>query len=244
MGPLRQRPLQVPEAAPLPHTPQEASTRLLRFDRVQRGAHWANAALFGVLVMTALPLYVPAIERAVGRHSLVAAIHVWTGIAWVFPLVISLIGPWGTGMRRDLRRFNRWSREEIAWLWSFGAERGLEKDKFNPGQKLNALFVGGSIAVFLASGIVMQWFAFFPVSWRTGATFVHEVLAFLIVAAVAGHIVMAFTHSNALRSMVRGWVTIEWAIQHAPRWAHEELGEELVAVPGVTTTRGTGPLQE
>ena len=72
-----------------------ATERLLRFDGVQRAAHWANAVLFGVLVLTALPLYFSPVERVVGRHQLVAAIHVGAGIALVLPLAASLIGPWG-----------------------------------------------------------------------------------------------------------------------------------------------------
>jgi formate dehydrogenase subunit gamma len=216
--------------------------RLLRFDRVQRAAHWANALLFGVLVATALPLYFPSVERVVGRHALVATIHVWAGIAWGVPLVVSLVGPWGARMRRDVRRFNRWTREELEWLWSFGTARDLDRDKFNPAQKLNALFVGGSMAVFLATGIVMKWFGLFPVGWRTGATFVHEVLAFLVVAVVLGHVVMAFTHKDALRSMLRGWVTVAWAQRHAPRWAREELGDEHASAKGVVGDQEAGGL--
>jgi formate dehydrogenase subunit gamma len=231
-----------------PRARQAPRLRLLRFDAVQRAAHWANAAIFGVLVLTALPLYFPSIERAVGRHVLVATIHVWAGIALPVPLIVSLVGPWGARMRRDVRRFNRWTRGELRWLWRLGAVDGLEKDKFNPGQKLNAVFVGGAIVVFLATGIVMKWFGFFPVGWRTGATFVHEVLAFLFVAVVAGHVVMALTHRDALRSMLRGWVTVSWARRNAPRWAREELGDDpppaVAEEPAVGAGRATTILPE
>lgn len=208
---------------------RDGTGRLLRFDRVQRAAHWANASLFVVLVLTALPLYFPSVEREVGRHALVASIHVWAGVALPVPLLVSLVGPWGARMRRDVRRFNRWTRDELDWLRRLGAVRGTEMDKFNPGQKLNAVFVGGAIVVFLATGVVMKWFGLFPVGWRTGATFVHELLAFIFVAVVVGHIVMALTHRDALRSMVRGWVTVSWARRNAPRWAREELGGEQPA---------------
>jgi formate dehydrogenase subunit gamma len=199
------------------------ATRLLRFDKVQRAAHWANALLFFILILTALPLYFASLERVVGRHLLVEEIHVWSGVALPVPLLVSLVGPWGSRMRQDVRRFNRWTAGEVRWLRSLGGERGVPLDKFNPGQKLNAVFVGGAIVLMLATGVVMHWFGLFPVSWRTGATFVHEVLAFLIVAVVAGHILMALTHPGALRSMIRGWVTVTWARRHAPRWAAEEL---------------------
>lgn len=198
--------------------------RLVRFDRVQRAAHWANALLFGILILTALPLYFSSIERLVGRHVLVEEIHVWAGVALPVPIIVSLLGPWGARMRRDVRRFNRWTRLEVRWLWSFGAVRGLEKDKYNPGQKLNAVFVGGAIVLMLGTGVIMKWFGVFPVSWRTGATFVHELLAFIVVVVIAGHVVMAVTHRESLRSMLRGWVSLQWAQRNAPRWAREELG--------------------
>jgi formate dehydrogenase subunit gamma len=224
--------------------PASLPVRLLRFDRVQRAAHWANALLFFVLILTALPLYFGSLERIVGRHLLIEEIHVWSGVALPVPLLVSLIGPWGARMRRDVRRFNRWTAGEVRWLRSLGASRGVELDKFNPGQKLNAVFVGGAIVVMLGTGVVMHWFGLFPVSWRTGATFVHEVLAFVVVAVVAGHIFMALTHRQALRSMVRGWVTATWARRHASRWAAEELKEAatgtLQGTPGTLSGPATG----
>lgn len=213
-------------------------SRILRFDAVQRTAHWANATLFLVLILTALPLYFSSIERVVGRHVLIAQIHVWAGVALPVPLLVSLAGPWGARMRRDVRRINRWTRLELRWLWSFGTLRGLEKDKFNPGQKLNAIFTGGAIVVLLGSGIVMKWFGLFPLSWRSGSTFVHEVLAFVLVFVVVGHVAMALTHRDSLRSMVRGWVSVEWARRNAPVWLREEAG--VRGGPGTSGARRGG----
>ena len=133
-------------------------------------------------------------------------------------------------MRADVRRWNRWTRDELVWITRLGRTE-LDADKFNPGQKLNGVFVGGAIVVFLLSGVVMHWFGLFPLGWRTGATFVHEVLAFVFVVVVTGHVVMALTHPDTLRSMVRGWVTVPWAQRHAPRWAREETARTL-AQPG------------
>ena len=71
------------------------AVRILRFDRVQRSAHWANALLFGILMTTALPLYFGSLADVVGRRHLIAQIHPWAGIALPFPMIVSLIGPWG-----------------------------------------------------------------------------------------------------------------------------------------------------
>jgi formate dehydrogenase subunit gamma len=201
--------------------PQSVS-RILRFDGVQRAAHWANAFLFGILMLTALPLYFPSLSDVVGRRALVANIHVWSGVVLPVPIVISLLGPWGARMRRDLRRINLWTNDEVRWLRLLGRNAPRVVDKFNPGQKLNAIFVGGSIVVMLATGFVLKWFGFFPVSWRTGATFVHDVLAFAIFAVVIGHILFALTHRDSLRSMIKGWVSETWAARNAPGWLREE----------------------
>jgi formate dehydrogenase subunit gamma len=204
---------------------QQTVSRILRFDRVQRAAHWVNALLFGLLMVTALLLYFPGLSGIVGRRALVVNIHVWTGIALPLPILVSLLGPWGARMRRDLRRVNRWTRDEIAWLWALGRRAPRVVDKFNPGQKLNSIFVGGAIVVMLITGIVLRWFQFFPVSWRMGATFVHDLMAVAIFIAVIGHIAFALAHPEAMRSIFSGWVSKGWAARHAPAWLREETGE-------------------
>lgn len=205
--------------------PWSASRRILRFDGVERTAHWATALLFGILMATALPLYFVQVESLVGRRALIAEIHTWSGVALPVPLIISLIGPWGSRLRRDVRRFNLWTYEEIRWLRSLGRQRLRDPDKFNPGQKLNALFVAGAIVVMLGTGSILKWYRFFPLSWRTGATFVHDVLALGVFIVVFGHIAFALTHRDALRSMIKGWVTEVWASRNASAWLKDEQQE-------------------
>jgi formate dehydrogenase subunit gamma len=195
--------------------------RLVRFDRVERLAHWSLAVLFAVLMLTAIPLYVGSVAQLVGRRALLAEIHSWSGVALPVPLVVSLLGPWGRGLRSDVRRLNFWTPDERRWLRSVGRYPVVEPGKFNAGQKLNAAFTAGVIVAMLATGSVMHWYKPFPVDWRTGATFVHDLLAFAIFAVVIGHIGFALTHRDALRSMFRGWVTRRWARVHAPQWVKE-----------------------
>jgi formate dehydrogenase subunit gamma len=206
---------------------RQATVRILRFDLVQRSAHWANALLFGILMATALPLYFGSLGALVGRRGLVEQIHLWAGIALPVPIVVSLVGPWGRRMRRDLQRINCWTRDEIRWLRTLGGPNApTVVDKFNPGQKLNAIFVGAAIAVMLASGCILKWFDYFPLSWRSGATFVHDVLALAIFLVVFGHIGFALTHFDSLRSMVTGWIDERWAARHAPEWLEEVRAED------------------
>ena len=133
--------------------PPRAGRRLLRFDRVERFAHWANALLFGILMATALPLYFVQIEQFIGRRTLVEEIHLWAGLMLPVPLLVSLAGPWGSAPspRPPPLLAVDPGRAALARGRS-GRKRLAEPDKFNPGQKLNALFVGGAIVVMLGSG--------------------------------------------------------------------------------------------
>jgi formate dehydrogenase subunit gamma len=199
--------------------------RILRFDRVQRATHWANATLFGALMFTAIPLYFGSFFGIVFQRHVIAEIHLWCGLALPVPIVISLLGPWGRGMRRDVRRFNYWTKAEIRWLRTLGRSE-LDADKFNPGQKLNAIFIGAAILVMIVTGSMLQWFRFFSVDLRQGATFVHDVFALAIFAVVIGHIYMALTHRDSLTSIFKGWVSAAWAKTHATAWFNETTDPE------------------
>jgi len=216
-----------------------SARRVLRFDAVQRAAHWLNAAMFAVLMFTAIPLYFGSFFGVLFPRHLIQMIHLWVGVSLPVPLLVSMAGPWGARMRADLRRVTVWTREEIRWLRALG-RAPLRADKFNPGQKANAIFTGAAIIVLLATGYILQWFRFFPVSWRTGATFTHDVFALAVFAAVGGHILFALSHPASLKSMVGGEVDEIWAKRHAPAWLDDlESAAPRESVASRTTGGGT-----
>jgi len=177
-----------------------------RFDNVTRAVHWANAALFLFLVFTGLVLSFGPLSTAVGRRTLVKDLHVWSGLALPVPLLLGVVGRWGAVLRADLGRLNRWSVSDRRWLrrvFRLRRRRHQPSGKFHPGQKLNAAFVGGSIPVMLLTGSIMRWYEPFPLSWRTGATFVHDWLATALLFVIAGHIVKALVTPGALAPMLR-----------------------------------------
>ncbi len=198
---------------------------LVRFDAVERATHWISAALFIVLIVTAIPLYFGSLFGVTLPRVDVEQVHLWTGLALPVPFVVAVFAPWGRRLRRDIRRVNDWTHAEITWLRSWGRFE-IDADKFNPGQKLNAVVVAASSIVLFATGVVLKWFDLVPVSWRSGATFVHDTFAWLLVLFIVGHVVMALTHPAALMSMVRGRVSEVWASRHAPRWLAEREGKD------------------
>ncbi|MHB8466490.1 MAG: cytochrome b/b6 domain-containing protein [Acidimicrobiales bacterium] len=201
------------------------SDALVRFDRGERVLHWLNATLFLTLLATGAALYVPAISEVVARRHLLRTIHVYAGLSLPFPVVLTFAARrWGAAFRADARRLNRWSLDDRRWVRSFGRDHRVRVGKFNAGQKLNAAFTLGAIPVMLATGSIMYWHDPFRLSWRTGATFVHDWLFIGLSLTVTGHILFAVNDGESLGSMVRGRVSSAWAKRHAPQWYDEETG--------------------
>jgi formate dehydrogenase subunit gamma len=201
--------------------PTEAE--LVRFDRVERIVHWSTAVLFGVLMLTGAALYAGPISTIVGRRDLVRDVHVIAGLALPVPIVVGLLGRWGRALRLDLGRINRWFADDRAWVRRRTRDQA-RLGKFNPGQKLNATFLGAAIVLMFATGIVLKWFQPFPLSIRTGATFVHDWLALAIWVSIIAHVVFALRDPDALRAMVRGTISARWARTKRPRWYEDATG--------------------
>lgn len=199
-------------------------TLLLRFDRVERALHWANATLFLVLLATAAVLYVAPVSALVGRRPLVRDVHVVAGLLLPLPWVLARAGPWSAVLRADIRCMARFDSLDRRWVRSLGRDPFARLGKFHPLQKLNAAFTAGSIPVMLATGVIMRWFDPFPLEWRTGATFVHDWVSIGLFFTVTVHIARALSDREAMRGMWGGSVTTRWARRRHPRWADEVAG--------------------
>jgi formate dehydrogenase subunit gamma len=202
---------------------------VVRFDRVERSVHWVNASLFLILIATGAALYFTPLIALVGRRHLIEQIHLYVGLSLPLTLLLGLAGSWGRGLRRDVSRINRWNEDDMRWIRGLvdtasGRRQALPRPrlgKFNPGQKLNAAFVVGGGLVMLGTGSILRWYVPFPLSWRAGATFVHNWLAVVFVIVILGHIALALSDRDALRAMLRGRVSRAWAARHAPAWLDE-----------------------
>jgi formate dehydrogenase subunit gamma len=202
---------------------------LLRFDRVERTVHWLNASLFLILIATGAALYFTPLIALVGRRHLIEQIHLYVGLSLPLPLLLGMAGHWGRRLRRDVSRVNRWTEADLEWLHGLvdtatGRRQASIRPrvgKFNAGQKLNAAFVAGGALVMLGTGSLLRWYVPFPLSWRAGATFVHNWLSVLFVVMILGHIAMALSDREALRAMFGGRISRAWAARHAPAWLDE-----------------------
>jgi formate dehydrogenase subunit gamma len=203
-----------------------------RFTKAERYIHQATAALMLTLMATGAILYLPQLSVAVGHRQVVALIHLYCG--WALPIPMAA-GLFSRAYRADLRRLNRHTPDDRAWLrlraWKNGraAEHGLEVGKFNAGQKLNAAFQCGAIIVMVGTGTLM-WFgprlSAVSDSMRAGATFVHDWLALAIGFVIIGHLWFAFSDPQARRGMRTGWVSRSWARREHAKWAQETADVE------------------
>jgi formate dehydrogenase subunit gamma len=208
-----------------PRVDQLEGDRIVRFDAGERFLHWVTAVLVLVLATTGAVLYFDFLSTKVGRRTLLRGVHLWSGLALPIPLIVVLAGRWRDGLRRDAARISRWTRDDRRWIRSLGRDPGIEAGKFNAGQKLNALFLAAALPVALLTGAMLGWPDPFPDSWRTGATTVHDWVAFGVWLAVTGHVVVALSEPVALRGMVSGRVPTTWARLHRPRWYARVTGE-------------------
>jgi formate dehydrogenase subunit gamma len=206
--------------------------RLPRFDRLERYAHWATATLMLILLFTGFSMYAGPLSQLVGRRLLMRTVHLYAGLLLPIPVLVAIALRAGGPLREDLGRLNRWTRDDRAW-WSKRRRGTAQLGKFNPGQKLNATFIGASMVVMLMSGLILKWYNPFSDSWRQGATFVHDWFAIGLLFAIIGHITLAFRDPDALNGMVHGWVKPGWARAHRPRWYAEMTGSDDGATDAV-----------
>ena len=197
--------------------------RIRRFTAGERWIHLSLTVLTGLLIGTAALLYFGPLSALVGRRDLVSTVHFVSGLLLPLPLVVGAVA--SAAFRADVRRLNRFLPGDWAWLRSRDRRSGLHPSgKFNAGQKLNSAFVLGSVIVMLVTGLGLHYFEPLPDWMRTGVTFVHDLLAAVVVVVAAGHVWMAMGDPQARAGLRTGFVPRTWAEREHALWAAESAG--------------------
>jgi formate dehydrogenase subunit gamma len=222
--------------------PTKDRRELVRFSLAVRVVHAATAVLMIICIATAAILYNGSLAVFVGDRYIVEQVHVWSGFALPVPLIVGLVS---RTYRLDLRRLNRFTSLDWRWLRSRRRRDGsIPVGKFNAGQKLNGALSVGAIGALLASGTVMYFTNVFRLSWRSGATFVHDWFALALGLLVVGHILYALRDPHAMTSMRTGRVPLRWARREHGAWAAELAGVEELAEVSAQAPGRTLPDQE
>jgi formate dehydrogenase subunit gamma len=175
-----------------------------RFSRTERTLHWVNATGFLFLLATGLVLYLPRLSSLVGRRPLMKDLHFWGGIGWLSALaLVALLGD-RRGLLRTARELDR-----------------LEHDRFNVGQKVNAILTAAFTVLFLVSGLFL-WLGERDTRFRFASTVtLHDALLYVSLILLVGHLYLAVIHPatrHSLRGMTLGTVNEDWARRHHPGW--------------------------
>lgn len=172
-----------------------------------RLVHFTTGVMFIVLLLTGFILYLGPVEAAIGNRALLESIHIYAGIGVLAPYVLSLVvtaGESTTGgasaTRILYRRLSRWTDADRRWLSSPKVGQN-EIGSFNGGQKLNANILLALLALMLLTGLIMGSYFSLGVSYRTGSTFVHDVVAFILLGLFLGHVTLALRHPSSMRAM-------------------------------------------
>jgi formate dehydrogenase subunit gamma len=192
--------------------------RIRRFSRTERALHWAHASAFLVLLGSGLVLYVPRLSELVARRQLVKDVHLYTGLAWAVLIALLLLLGLRQGLRETVDELERFDREDLRWLLRRGGRAG----RFNAGQKLNAIVTAAFAVLFAISGFLL-WYGERDTRFRLANTILlHDGLMYVALVLLAGHLYLSLVHPStrhSLSGITRGWVDVEWARRHHPRWA-------------------------
>jgi formate dehydrogenase subunit gamma len=219
-----------------PDDPAHPAT-ITRFDRVERALHWTNAVLFLFLIATGFTLYGAPGTGWIGNKRSVVDLHTYVGFALPIPVLLAIATRAGRQLRADFHLMARWTEDDRRW-WRRATKRRARLGKFNPGQKLNAVFIGACIIVMPLTGVFLRFTKTFAFTWRSGADFTHRWFAFVILFVTIGHIVFAISRPESLRGMSTGKVPTDWARREHPRW-HAEM--TAPAIDGSGRAAGAGP---
>lgn len=218
---MMEQPPEFQPAAPAP------SADVVRFDGAERFVHWAHAATFFVLVATGALLWFSPAARAVaiGPYRLLPLLHEVTGALFLLlPFGPALVRR-GRRLGEDVRWVLRWTPRDLVWLALKLPSmlrlpvRLPSQGKFNAGQKINAILTVFFLAVLGVTGIVIWLGRSVPYYIQEPMYDVHVLAAILVLPLVAGHLAFALTTPPALRSIVTGRVSRDWALRHHEDWA-------------------------
>ena len=202
---------------------------VLRFDGLDRFAHWTTAVSFLIMAVTGLiitfgrSMLIPLI----GHEAFTSTAYASTFLHNFFsvPFTLGLILIFALWVRDNLPE-----KADLVWLKTMGgvlnrAGEHPEAGRFNAGQKLVfwAVVLGGaSLAV---SGVLLMLpFSVTGIGGMQILHVVHGVIASLMIAVIISHIYIGtIGMEGAFDAMGRGVVDENWAKEHHRRWYEEQV---------------------
>jgi formate dehydrogenase subunit gamma len=193
---------------------------LPRFTVTEKWVHRVTGALIAILTVTGAVLYYEPFALAVGRRPIVEGTHIAAGLLLPLPsLVGSLMSP---ALRHDFAILGRMTRTD--WQWLRRKDRRIARlpiGKFNGGQKLASAVLLGALLVLFFTGLLLiaPVRIDLPVGMRQGATIVHDLFTFGVLALLTGHFWLAVRHPEARHALRTGRMDRRYAETEYSGWA-------------------------
>lgn len=216
----------------------ESGIRILRFNALERLAHWTTATAFIILALTGLNfifgkrLLMPLMGPESFSTWTVWAKYMHDFVSWAFMLgVLVMLVLWIWDNLPD--------RYDANWLRMGGGL--LDKSnrthppaaRFNTGQKL--IFwsvVLGGLALSVSGIFLLFPFVYADVNGMQAAQYVHATVGVLMVAVIIAHIYIGtLGMEGAYEAMGDGTVDLNWAKEHHSAWVEKEQAKTADRTP-------------
>jgi formate dehydrogenase subunit gamma len=201
-----------------------------KYTAMERVFHWGHTVTFLLLAITGMVLFFPFLgplaQGASGEFT--RLVHRGGAIAYgAFPLIYIVLEPrraWAS-----LKSVFKVSHYDIEWVrgmipyYMFGRHEAMApQDRFNTGEKLNAVVIILGSVVFAITGLLM-WFGkgFLPTGLFQAMVISHDVAMIVTVCMFIVHFYLAVIHPlmwAGLVSMRFGVTSASYAQEHHALW--------------------------
>lgn len=197
--------------------------KLLRFNSIDRFAHWTLASTFIILALTGLNLIIGrSVILPMAGEAAFGTVTAWGKVAHnylAWPFMVSLVLILVLWAMENLPR-----RADIQWLKMGGGmfTKGTHPPahKFNAGQKMIfwIVIVGGAVLSFTGYMLLFPAQAGGAVGWQLMQT-IHALTAAVMTAMIIAHIYLgSIGMQGAFDAMGSGEVDENWAKEHHSLW--------------------------
>jgi formate dehydrogenase subunit gamma len=197
-----------------------------RFDARERVLHWFVTVTFFTLLLSGLGLYSRLFTgyfNLFGNGQNAILVHKCAGVLFFISSLLLFLNH-----KKDVTSFDE---DDRAWFDQKGGYLSREEShfnigKYNPGQKLFAIFIGAATVILGVTGLFIWLPMSFP-RWLVQISLMLHGLMF------AGSIMFVVVHvylgtignPGTAEAMLLGRVTRPWAKYHHPKW-YKEITEE------------------
>jgi formate dehydrogenase subunit gamma len=211
-----------------------------KYTAMERLFHWGHTVTFLALAATGMVLFFPFLgplaQGASGEFT--RLLHRAAAIAYgALPLVYIILEPRRAWM--SLRSVFKVSRYDLEWVkgmipyYMFGRHEAMApQDRFNTGEKLNAVVIILGSVVFAVTGVLM-WFGkgILPPGLFQTMVLAHDVAMIATVSMFIVHFYLAVVHPlmwAGLVSMRFGVTSAAYAQEHHALWYYgKERADEI-----------------